>query len=1411
MAKKSRKRATQKAEFLRASLHDVDDQDTESGESSASPESPSEESGSTPDATAEAHLPIVGIGASAGGLDAFRKFLTAMPDDSGLAIVLVPHLDPSHESMMVNLLARQTKIPVCEAQDGMAVQANRIYVIPPNKFLSIKDGVLQLSKPPVGRRSETAIDAFLISLAKDRQEYAIGVVLSGTGTNGSQGLKEIKLVGGMVMAQLPDSAEFEQMPQSAIATGLMDYVLPPEDMPAAIIHYVQEPWLRESVADERPLQKNVSDQLNDIVTLLRTRTKYDFRCYRKNMLMRRVQRRMGIRHIEQFTDYLTFLNDTPEELTALCKDLLIGVTGFFRDPDAFHELETLVIPNLIRRQQPVATSSNSDKSGESEASNGRDNAVRVWVPGCATGEEAYSIAMLLFERYAALKRAPNFQIFATDLNDDSLEIGRQGVYPAAAMADVSSKRLKQFFVRADEHHFRVTKKLRESVVFASHNLISDAPFSKLDLLTCRNLLIYLEPDVQRKVIALFHFSLRLNGYLMLGASETIGRAIDLFEPVSKKFRIYHRIGPRRHDLMELPIMVGDKPDISIPSSSATPRLPMGFVEMLNKFLLKKYAPASVLITRRYEILSQQGPLVKYLEFPSGEPTHDLLAMARHGLATRIRAAVHNTIRTGQATSDEDGRVKRDGAYGRCRITVTPISDLKEADGLLLVTFEDIQEEAKKLNLDDSIPQDSPDSTLVEQLQHELKATTDDLQSTIEELENSNEELRISHEEAMSVNEELQSANEELESSKEELQSLNEELTTVNSQLQEKFEELDQANCDISNLIVSADIATLFLDEQLCIQRFTPPAAKLLKLRDSDVDRPFRDLAPKLDDPTLLEDCNRVLRQETSIEKEVWDFDAQDAIQSSRNVGSGEPTTGRRCYLRRILPYRSGDQHVHGVVITLLDITSRINSEAESRRLAAVVQDSNDAVLVLDLNGQITSWNSGAAHMYGYSESEATQMRVFDIVPEQHRAEMQKMLDQIRNGQRVDSFKSQRSTKDGRILDVWLTVTALTDYGHRPAYVATTERDVSDGTQREKDRAELEALRSAEYFKAAEELRAILDATFDAVITANQQGVIVRVNAATERLFGRTSEELIGQTIGMLMIPPDKKIHDRFISRYLETGEPHVIGIGREVICQRKDGSTFYGELWVNEVDHLGLFIGMIRDITERRRLQGEILRAVSEEQRRIGQDLHDTAGQDLAGMAYLIKSHIAFLQETIDDKTPSVTSKEWLTSELVTMQKTSDAINDLQRSIRTVIRGLAPVDVSGHGLMAALADLTAGIRELHHIQCEFHCAPPILMDDNQVATHLYRIAQEAINNGLRHGGATKIRVNLEHDGHDIVLTVHDNGHGINFKQSTENGGFGLPIMGYRANLIGARFSVQPGDHGGTTVCCRLPQVESEAK
>ena len=476
-------------------------------------------------------LPVAGLVASAGGLDAFKKFFAAMPADSGIAFVLIPHLDPQHESLMVELLARHTSMPVVEAAEGMAVEANRVYIIPPNKNMTISGGVLRLTGPVERGGWQTSIDLFLRSLADDQLEKAICIILSGTGSHGTLGLKAVKAAGGMAMVQDPKTADYPGMPESAIATGLADYVLPVEQMPEALVKYVQHFYVNGgkvvAAVDETP------DHLNQLLALLRARTKFDFRCYRKKMLARRLERRMGLSHFENVAEYLAHLREHPEEVKQLARDLLISVTRFFRDPDAFSTLETEVIAPLIQAKDA-------------------DAPLRVWVPGCATGEEPYSLAMLLLEQQAAAQNPCRLQIFATDVDEQALEVARRGIYPEGISADVSPERLARFFTRVDESAWQISKQVRETVTFAVQNLITDAPFSKMDLISCRNLLIYLEPEVQKKVITLLHFALKEGGYLFLGPSETVGRQTDLFEPVSKKWRIYRRIGPSRAARLAVP-------------------------------------------------------------------------------------------------------------------------------------------------------------------------------------------------------------------------------------------------------------------------------------------------------------------------------------------------------------------------------------------------------------------------------------------------------------------------------------------------------------------------------------------------------------------------------------------------------------------------------------------------------------------------------------------------------------------------------------------------------------------------------------------------------------------------------------------------------------------------------------------
>ncbi|MGD8854458.1 MAG: PAS domain S-box protein [Gammaproteobacteria bacterium] len=1378
-------------------------------------------------------------------------------------------------------------MPVCEARQRMKVKRGQVYIIPPGKYLAIKAGVLQLSKPPEARGAQTAIDHFLRSLATDQQEHAVGIILSGTGSHGTLGLKEIKLAGGLVMAQQPQSAEYDQMPRSAIDTGLVDYVLPPERMPEELVKYANHPYLlaepsAEAKGGETP------ESLNRILALLHSRTHHDFRGYRKAMLMRRVQRRMGLCHVESFPAYLDHLHKQAAEVTALYKDLLIGVTGFFREPGAFEVLAERIIPELVERTSATA---------------GKERAVRVWVPGCATGEEAYSLAILLCEQFEARHKSASIQVFASDIDEESLAIARLGIYPDTIVSDLSPRRLQRFFVKTDEHHYQVSKALREPIVFAAQSLISDAPYSKLDLVSCRNLLIYLEPEVQQKVISLFHFALNENGYLLLGPAESIGPAADMFEPVSKKWRVYRRVGPVRPERVKIPIVpAGERRPAISAGESATPR-PLDFSRLVQRLVLEDYAPASVLVTRTYEILCFLGPAVDYLAFPPGEPTRDLLALARPGLQTRIRAAARKAIQDGETVTDAEARVKRNGSYVSCRITVRPLTEPKEAEGLLLVTFQD-RPETKGA--------ESPaagDTDLVRQLEYQLKATQEDLQGTIEELESSNEELKASNEEVMSMNEELQSTNEELETSKEELQSLNEELSTLNQQLQEKVEELEAANNDITNLLASSEVATVFLDTELRIRRFTPPTAKLLTLQNSDIGRSFSDFSMKFHDPTLLEDCRRVLETLHSLEQEIH--------------------AGEECYyLRRILPYRTADNRIEGVVITFFDITERVATEGRARLFASVVQDSNDAITVQDLDGRITAWNRGAERMYGYREAEALGMNIRDILPADRRAEALELVKRIAAGEAIQSFETQRLTRDGHTLDVWLTLTRVNDAAGIPVALSTTERDITGIKQTQEELRQLNesleqrvAERTAElqrreqefhtladnvpalfsyldaeqryrfvnrryeehwkrpaaeiigktaeellgpagyalarpYIEAVlggqtviyeaqfdfadaghtmqvryvpdtnpgsrvqgfytlvnditelkqiesalrereERLRVILDTAPDAIITIRSEGMIQAFNQAAEAIFGYSADEVIGRNVTLLMPSPYREAHDGYLARYLKTRKSAIFGKRREVQGRRKDGNTFPMELTVSEVDREGLFVGIARDISDRRALEREVIQASTSEQERIGQELHDGLGQRLTGLAMMAGS---LKQGLIKAQQPQAAAA----GEIVIQLRAAI------RETRAIAHGLVPVPLTEDGFAEALRNLAKETQVATGIRCRFtmRSRGGVEVADRAVAMQLYRIAQEMIHNAVRHAQASHVTLAVNWKNGRIELSVSDDGKGFQ-PDSGEKEGYGLRIMRYRAALIGCELTIESAPGKGTVARCVVPLADGK--
>ncbi len=904
-------------------------------------------------------VPIVGIVASAGGLEAFKGFLKAMPAENGMAFVLVPHLDPMQKSLMAPLLARHTSMPVNEVVEGTPVEPNHVYVIPPNCYLTVRGGILHLKSPVKRDVHQTALDAFLRSLAEDQQERAICIVLSGTGSVGTLGLKAVKANGGLAIVQDPRTAEYDRMPQNAIATGLVDYVLPVEQMPEVLKRYLKQ-FIAEGAAISL-IEMSAGETLSQVIAFLRAHTKFDFGGYRKAMLLRRIQRRMNVNHVDHIKDYVALLRESPEEITQLTKDLLISVTSFFRDRQMYQILQTEVIPDLLR-------------DGSSE------RPIRIWVPGCATGEEVYSIAMVLFEGIGVGGKPCQVQIFATDIDADALDIARRGIYHDSLMADVSPERIARFFHRADEHTYQVKKEVRETTLFAQQNILSDAPFSRLDLVSCRNLLIYLEPPIQQQLIALLHFALRDGGYLALGPSESLGAHVDLFHPVSKKWRIFRRVGVLGKNQVDFPLGTGDSGTVyRPPGRPAMTQRAASLAELMRQKLVDDYAPAAVLINRRDEVLYFSGPTQLYLQQPRGVPTQDLLELAASGLRARLRAAVQKAVRDKCRVAISGGHIERERRQIPVRVTAEPVQPSHDSEALILVTFED---ERPWLRPETTAPDTNVDEALVSQLEHKLKSSRDELHSTIEELEGSNEELKASSEEVMSMNEELQSANEELETSKEELQSLNEELSTVNSQLRDKVEELEDATNDMANLLASTDIATIFLGTDGTIKRFTPAATRLFNLIPSDVGRPISDLTPRFFDPELAPDIESVLR---TLVPHDWEVSSSDD----------------ESFLRRVTPYRTGDNRIGGVVITLTEISRVKRTEREllqltteleqrvaertaellsQRNFASGILDTVDAAIyVIDCAGRILKVNAGFEAISGYSHAEVEGKTLLETV------------------------------------------------------------------------------------------------------------------------------------------------------------------------------------------------------------------------------------------------------------------------------------------------------------------------------------------------------------------------------------------------------------------------------------------------
>ena len=948
-----------------------------------------------------ANFPIVGIGASAGGLEALETLFDNMPPALRIAIVIIQHLSPKHKSIMASLLRKHTPMTVLEIEDGMKIKPSCVYLNPPDKNVAIINRQLYLTEPLQTHGINLPIDSFFRSLSEDLAEKAICIILSGTATDGTLGIKAVKGEGGMAMVQDPDSAKYGGMPNSAISTGLVDFILPLEKIPGELIKYVQHPYIDRPERIEKGEQQ-FKNYVQKMLGLIRTRTGHDFSKYKQTTIRRRIERRMALHQLNSLKAYMAYLEKTPVEVDILFKDLLIGVTNFFRDNQAFEILNKKVIPQLINNQ-------------------GNDAPLRIWVAGCATGEEAYSLAILFTEALSEHRKQLSIQIFASDIDIEAIEFARAAIYPASIAADVSPERLDRFFLKENDS-YRVRNQIRDMIVFAPQNIIKDPPFSRLNLVACRNLLIYMEPVLQKKLLPLFHYTLVPNGFLFLGTSESIGEFSHLFSMVAAKWKIFKRKPyiddsvanyPRTpfYDILPQPAGPDERrvPTVADIHNSA------------ERMVLENYAPPCVLINDRFEILHFIGHTDPYLSMPSGKASFNILKMAREGLRYKLNIALHQALKQKKTITNKGLELKHNDKLRTVDLVVRPMKESTFSQAFMLVIFDD-KTSHQSVQKNKKADNDTADPYLLK-LERELLSTREYLQSTNEELETSNEELKSSNEELQSVNEELQSTNEELETSKEELQSTNEELVTVNAELLKKVDELSEVNNDINNLLASTEIGTIFLDINLCIRRFTPAVIKILNLIHTDIGRPIIDITTKIQRDDLYDRAKEVLH--TLVRQEL-------EVQDKNGVW----------YSMRITPYRTLENVIDGVVFNFVDV-SRLKEIKHLNRLATVVRDSNDAVTVQDLDGNILSWNKGAVQMYGWSEAEALKMNVRELVPQAKRKELTTLMKRVKNKEHVAPLASQRLCKNGSILNVWVTITALKDKDGKPVEIATTERDIDE--------------------------------------------------------------------------------------------------------------------------------------------------------------------------------------------------------------------------------------------------------------------------------------------------------------------------------------------------------------------------------
>lgn len=1162
-------------------------------------------------------FPIAGVGASAGGLEAFTELLSHLPSDTGLGFVLVQHLDPLHESVLTQLLSKATSMPVREVTNNLRVEPNHVYVIPPNTDLGIEQGILKLRPRPQRRMPTRSIDSFFESLAQDQRELAIGVILSGTASDGTLGLEAIKAEGGITFAQ-DASARYDSMPRSAIAAGCVDFVLRPEDIAKELARIAKHPYVagqpREFLSPEADrasatLHKEDETALSSgghgtpqtgskqarsemeaadanaggngykkILLLLRNHCGVDFSLYKSTTIQRRIARRMVLNKQDTVQDYSHFLRGNVKELDALYSDVLISVTSFFRNPEAFDLLKQKVFPKLLQQRG--------------------DEPLRVWVLGCSTGQEAYSMAMAFVESMEHVSRARQLQVFATDLNDALLEKARHGLYAKSLVHDLSPERLRRFFVE-EEGGYRVIKPLREMVVFARQNLISDPPFSRMDLISCRNLLIYLDPAVQRKAIPTFHYALKPEGVLFLGASESIGGFTELFEPLDKKHKIYakkaaptpafHLPLQRKRDGQPSPRV---KPPF--PMGKGPAEVPEGLRTELSsqreadRVTINQFAPPGVLINADLQILQFRGPTGAYLQPPTGKASFDILKMAREGLMLPLRSAINKAKKENTTARKEQVRVQQNGTTRTVNVEVIPLKNLRER--CFLVLFKEPGKAGRAIS---PMPAVQPggaakrmrsgtqeESRRLHAVERELAETRDYLQAMQEQHEAANEELQASNEEVQSANEELQSINEELETSKEELESANEELTTLNEEMTNRNAELRLLNSDLNNIHASVNMAIVVLARDLTIRRFTAPAAKLFNLLASDVGRPLSGVRHNLVEADASmgaagTEASALFPLEELLREVIDSVNAHECEVSAKHG---------HWYLLRARPYMTAENKVDGAVLVLVDIHDLKRSEQEAKATRdyaeAILRTARDPLMVLRADLRVNTANEAFYNMFKSIPDETEGRLIYELGNQQWKIpKLRILLEEILP--RNSFFNDFEVTHD------------FPHIGRRTMMLNARRLEVDNGSSMillaiedvtERQRAEASTLL----------LASIVNSTNDAIISKDLNGIITSWNKGAEQLFGYTAEEVIGRPVTMLM-PPDRLYEEPEILERLRHGNDvnHL-----ETVRIRKDGSAVHIALTISPItDASGQLVGaskIVHDISRRKATEEALARRNTE-------------------------------------------------------------------------------------------------------------------------------------------------------------------------------------------------------------------------